>query len=43
MSKVNKINNGGRPRKSDNDKAKPTDRLKCTICGGSFTLLIYYC
>lgn len=28
---------GGRPRKNEKDKAKPTDRLKCKICGGTFT------
>lgn len=26
----------GRPRKSDDEKAKPTDRLTCEICGKDF-------
>lgn len=34
-------NNGfkktGRPRKNEEDKAKPTDRLICEVCGGEFT------
>lgn len=26
----------GRPKKDDNDRAKPTDRLKCEVCGKEF-------
>jgi hypothetical protein len=26
----------GRPKKEECDKAKPTDRIQCNICGGSF-------
>lgn len=27
----------GRPRVADEDKVKPNDRLKCEICGGTYT------
>jgi len=27
----------GRPRKSDEDKGKPNDRIKCNLCGKEFT------
>jgi len=27
----------GRPRKNEEDKGKPTDKIKCSLCGNSFT------
>jgi hypothetical protein len=29
-------NSFGRPKKKDYEKAKPSDRLTCSICGGKF-------
>lgn len=31
------MSKGGRPRKPENEKAKPTDRIECSDCGGIYT------
>lgn len=33
---MSKGKNLGRPKLADEDKAKPNDRLKCDVCGGTF-------